>query len=88
MFLKGMENKSLQVDRHLSLERSKRVSENLQKIRSIVETVISVEGKQLLSEVIAMMHLQYKRIQQQIMETSWLCCSSAFRQVMMCLKST
>ena len=40
MFLKGMENKSLQVDRHLSLERSKRVSENLQKIRSIVETVI------------------------------------------------
>ena len=40
MLLKGMENQSLQVDRHLSLEWSKRVSENLQKIRSIVETVI------------------------------------------------
>ena len=40
MFHTGMEKQALRVDHHLTLERSKRVSENLRKLRSIVETVI------------------------------------------------
>ena len=39
MFHTGMEMQVLRVDHHLSLKRSKRVSENLRKLRSIVETV-------------------------------------------------
>ena len=76
MFLKGMENQSSQIDWHYR-ESAKKIALLLWRQSS------SVEGKQLLSQVITMMHLQYKRIQQQIMETSWLRCSSAFRQVIM-----